>query len=597
MSGAATRTRPRRTFLLPMVMAVLLLAPVGLSAQTTTGGTATLVVSSPRVVFGGWINLTGSITVTPPCAAGRVVQLQIREGGGAWTLARTSQTSTAGAYAFWWRPPHSARYRARLPATGSCGLVTSPGVTASVSVRVVVAANRPTVAAGFCGMVGVDVQPPEPHTTVLLERAASSGWSPVASLSLDSASHAVTQRCYAWGDIGTDRFRATWAHGSNTLNADGVSRPLALAVVRAPWMKRIDRLAAGHAVSIAVRAGGRLLYERADTIRRTPASNEKLLLSMALLDRLGPGFTISTSAAARTRRGGVVQGNLWILGRGDPGIVNARLKLLARRIRAAGVARITGSVMGSRTYFAHDWFAPGWKPDFPTDEVALPTALTYRGNQVRGVHVTDPERRAARALSRILRNQGVTVLGTAGMGRPPAGVAVVARIVSPALASLLRRQNVDSVNFLAEMMAKLLGVARYGTPGTIAKGAAAIQAWAHAHSAFTTNRDGSGLSYQNRITALGMVRLLQAASGSSWGSALRATLPRPGQGTLEDRLAGVPVWAKTGTLTHVSALSGWVRLDRTGQRAVFSILSGGMVTSRAKALEDAIVRVLWRSAH
>jgi D-alanyl-D-alanine carboxypeptidase len=60
--------------------------------------------------------------------------------------------------------------------------------------------------------------------------------------------------------------------------------------------------------------------------------------------------------------------------------------------------------------------------------------------------------------------------------------------------------------------------------------------------------DASGLSYRNRISTRGMVRLLGAAEKAHWGRTLRASLAAPGQGTLENRLAGVGVRARTGTL-------------------------------------------------
>ena len=77
----------------------------------------------------------------------------------------------------------------------------------------------------------------------------------------------------------------------------------------------------------------------------------------------------------------------------------------------------------------------------------------------------------------------------------------------------------------------------------------------------------------NRVSAAGIVRLLQIAERAPWGETLRGTLPAAGEGTLHDRLAGVTLRAKTGTLIDVSALSGWVWLEREDDWAEFSILS------------------------
>jgi D-alanyl-D-alanine carboxypeptidase/D-alanyl-D-alanine-endopeptidase (penicillin-binding protein 4) len=258
----------------------------------------------------------------------------------------------------------------------------------------------------------------------------------------------------------------------------------------------------------------------------------------------------------------------------------------------AGVRRIRGSILGSKKYFARDWWAPGWKRDFPRNEVALPTALTFVGNQVRGRHVTDPERRAAATLTRTLRRLGVRVDGKPGSGRSPSGLIEVASVESPPLAGLLRTMNVYSSNFYSEVLGKRLGVARYGVPGTISKGAATTSAWAGAHGVPATAYDGSGLSYWNRVTASGLARLIGLAEEKPWGLQLRLSLPAPGQGTLRDRLKGVLVRAKTGTLTRISALSGWVWLDHRQAWGEFSILSSGISISSAKAIEDSVVRIL-----
>ena len=104
--------------------------------------------------------------------------------------------------------------------------------------------------------------------------------------------------------------------------------------------------------------------------------------------------------------------------------------------------------------------------------------------------------------------------------------------------------------------------------------------------------DGSGLSYANRQTASGIVRLLWFAERRSWGGVLRQSLPDGGEGTLKHRLRHVRIRAKTGTLIDVSALSGWVWSDASDGWVTFSILTSGMNEYAAKDLEDRIVTVL-----
>jgi D-alanyl-D-alanine carboxypeptidase len=139
----------------------------------------------------------------------------------------------------------------------------------------------------------------------------------------------------------------------------------------------------------------------------------------------------------------------------------------------------------------------------------------------------------------------------------------------------------------------MLGASEFGSPGSIAKGARAIRHWARRQGVKVVAHDGSGLSYTNRISTNGIVRLLSTAAAGSWSRGLLSTLPAAGEGTLAGRLTGLRIRAKTGTLLQqVSALSGWVWLERPRRWAAFSILSRGLAKSQAVALEDELVAIV-----
>ncbi len=378
-----------------------------------------------------------------------------------------------------------------------------------------------------------------------------------------------------------------------------------MAAARPAWKTKIDRLVSGRAMGVAVRHEGDFIYRRKAGARRTPASNQKLLASMALLDTLGPAHRAPTTARG-TVVGGVVTGDLWIVGRGDPTLANGKhyprslsveatpIGRLARRIARTGVTRVAGRVMGSRTYFAHDWYAPGWKPDFPDRYVALPSALSINGNTRSGHHIDRPERRLARLFTQRLVAAGVDVDGPPGDGSVPTGLPVVARVTSAPLSALLLHVNRQSSNFFAEVLGKRLGVAAKGVPGTIAKGAVAIEEWTATNGVVVEAFDSSGLSYRNEVSPQGLVRLLDVAADETWGWILRSSLPKGGWGTLGGRLEDTRVRAKTGTLSSISALSGWVWLQHRDSWAEFAILSKGMPKHVAASIEDRIVRILNR---
>src|SRR5919197_321801 len=170
------------------------------------------------------------------------------------------------------------------------------------------------------------------------------GTATLAAFPLGSTSAASLQRCETWPDIGTEQWRATWSakDAGTTANADGVSATIRLKIVKAPWMVRIDRLIGSRRVGVAVGSNGHLLYQHDGSARHVPASNEKLLLSMALLSRLPPTATIVTRAeAASLTDRGVIPDDLWLVGRGDPTIGRDRMQ-------RPGAGPVHARVRGSR---------------------------------------------------------------------------------------------------------------------------------------------------------------------------------------------------------------------------------------------------------
>jgi D-alanyl-D-alanine carboxypeptidase len=382
---------------------------------------------------------------------------------------------------------------------------------------------------------------------------------------------------------------------------------------RAAWKVRIDRLVGHKRMGVSLVDDGRTLYRHRQHHMRIPASNQKALMSMALLDRLGLDHTITTTASIRADASPTetYEGNLWLIGRGDPTLAGNRtygttmpfdpthLRDLAGAIRRAGIRKIQGRVMGSIDHFDHDWWAYGWKANFPGDEVAMPTALSVNGNlKPNGDPVYSPERRAAEWLTKRLKYKGVQVTGKPGAGVAPADdLAPLAELSSAPLGQILSYTNRRSHNYFAETLGKLLGVTRWGPLGTIRKGAKAITAWARNHGVEVTAYDSSGLSYANRISTAGMARLLRVAEKQPWGTAFRRGLAAGGQGTMENRLLkGIRVRVKTGTLRGISTLSGYVYLKGRQTWAEFSIMSSGLSKYRAVEIENKILRLMANNA-
>ena len=76
----------------------------------------------------------------------------------------------------------------------------------------------------------------------------------------------------------------------------------------------------------------------------TPASNQKLVFSMALLQKASIDTRIRTRLFAKgATTNGVLRGNLWIVGHGDPEVDRATMAALARAVEEPASARCAGA--------------------------------------------------------------------------------------------------------------------------------------------------------------------------------------------------------------------------------------------------------------
>ncbi|MCU4184648.1 D-alanyl-D-alanine carboxypeptidase [Acidiferrimicrobium sp. IK] len=363
---------------------------------------------------------------------------------------------------------------------------------------------------------------------------------------------------------------------------------------------------------LLVEQGGRVLTARNATTPVIPASNMKILTATAALDKLGPGYRYTTAVKAdRAPAGGVVTGNLYLIGSGDPVLRTPQyeatlrdtvppytsLAALAAQVRAAGVTEVTGAVIGDESRYDTQRRIPTWKPVYTEEGDAGPlSALNvddgFASTPTGFVGATQPAQAAAQTFTALLAAAGVKVDGpAAGQGSAPAAAVPVTSIQSAPLSQILDAILTPSDDTAAELVTKELGKVA-GGGGTTAAGTAVIKADLTADGlpvAGLVAVDGSGLDRGDRATCALVVAALDRAGT---GSALISELPVAGKtGTLSYRMRGTPavgrVLAKTGTLDDVSALSGFVLASTTAPAptlqlrapVVFSLIMNGVPVS------------------
>ena len=173
---------------------------------------------------------------------------------------------------------------------------------------------------------------------------------------------------------------------------------------------------------------------------------------------------------------------------------------------------------------------------------------------------------------------------------------------SPPMAEIVKAILEPSQNWMTEQLVRTLGM-EGGRRGSWREGFRVERNFltqeVGVDSLDVTYRDGSGLSAYNLVTPRAIVRILEYMRASSNSGAFRSALASPGEeeSTLRNRLLelGSRVFAKTGTITHVTSLSGYLFTD-SGKELIFSILTNGsgLSSREVRASIDRIVEAAAR---
>ena len=418
---------------------------------------------------------------------------------------------------------------------------------------------------------------------------------------------------------------------------------------------------------VDLRAGETVFEHNADKLF-LPASNAKLYSTALALRRLGPDYRFTTTVAANVRldENGVLDGDLRLIGGGDPNLSArvvpydrrreygadrmAPVKNLARQIYEAGLRKVRGDIVGDDSRYVWQPYPPGWSYADTLLGYGSPVSALVFNDNVIAVHVTpgraagraarvrstpsvdyfsianrtataaartvavgldvrrgadpselvvfggislrsrgrtfelaadDPARYAAAALRKeleafaieisgdtrsehLLPDRALNLIARSAPLKRGAHPFVLAAHTSPPLKEAIRIVNKESQNLHAEMLLREAALHE--------RNIASVQAAIQEMRDFLKEaglapgeyylRDGSGLSRHNLVTPSGTVKLLAYMWNSPDRKAYLESLPTAGRdGTLDWRFSRTPargrILAKTGTMSHVTALSGY----------------------------------------
>ena len=377
---------------------------------------------------------------------------------------------------------------------------------------------------------------------------------------------------------------------------------------------------------VVVRQEGQDLFAKDPDEPLVPASVQKLATAHAALSALGPEHTYRTVAIAATEpAGGVLQGDLYLLGGGDPllatddyapllvaeGAEPTLLDDLAADLTAGGLTLINGGVIAIEDRYDTETTVESW-PESWVEAGSVgtlnPAALNQGYRTQPGISTTaglapepEPALRTAVLFDDMLEARSVRIPQRPGVAQPGTdfeNFVELGSISSAPLGSHLRYLLTESDNTTAEMVLKEVGLAWTGTGSTLDGALAVLEVLATDAGRpilVFPPVDGSGLSPDNRLTCRQVSDILEI--GGPDGT-LASYLPTVAvSGTLEDRFGDSDavgrVRAKTGTLPGVSSLAGFAT-GADGRPITFAVILNeeGLIDSDADSFLQRLMEIL-----
>ncbi|MCU0516522.1 MAG: D-alanyl-D-alanine carboxypeptidase [Oscillatoria sp. Prado101] len=328
-----------------------------------------------------------------------------------------------------------------------------------------------------------------------------------------------------------------------------------------------------NAQGIWLQSGPVLLASNQGNIPLPAASLTKIATSWASLKTWGPAHQFQTEfSATGPIKDGVLEGDLVIVGGGDPMFVWEEAIAAGNALNQMGIKRVTGNLI----------IAGNFSMNFQSDPVRsgelLKLALNSRTwpREAQLAHSSMP---AATPKPQVEIAGAVTLVKPAPDSIP--NRQLLLRRKSLPLRDILKEMNVHSNNEIAQMLADQVG----GGP-VVAKLAIAAAGIPPREIQLL---NGSGLGQENRISPRAACALFVAIQRylQPYGLTIADLFPISGRdvGTLEDRHMPKASVVKTGTLSDVSALAG-VLPTRDRGPVWFAIINRGENIEGLRAQQD-----------
>ncbi|HEY9179409.1 MAG TPA: D-alanyl-D-alanine carboxypeptidase/D-alanyl-D-alanine-endopeptidase [Candidatus Baltobacteraceae bacterium] len=157
--------------------------------------------------------------------------------------------------------------------------------------------------------------------------------------------------------------------------------------IRSALSRALD--GAGSCSCVVIAQDGSVLYDDGAARALTPASTQKLIVADAALADLGPHFRFDTLlAASKPPNDGVIDGDLWLAGSGDPSLRTSDLRAGVAALSKLGVRAIHGAVAVDGSAIAGEEVNPLWNADDANEDFMAATSGVSIDEDTVEFHVT-----------------------------------------------------------------------------------------------------------------------------------------------------------------------------------------------------------------
>ena len=368
-----------------------------------------------------------------------------------------------------------------------------------------------------------------------------------------------------------------------------------------------DRSYYNTGISVYDLTGDSLIFAYNQQKMMRPASTQKLLTAISALDVLGHDHQYRTVVYAdgpitsNANGVSVLNGNIYVIGDFDPNLSTDHLKQIATAIKDLGIKQINGRLYADLSMKDTLCLGNGWCWD---DKNPYLTPLSLGGNAYHctraQINRYKPSLSFLQGLAAQLRTLGISSNGCGIATYKPTNNSTLVCTITHSIDDIMIQMLKDSDNLYAESMFFQLAADKKKGIGwkECAEVVESVISKTGVPTSYAKVADGSGLSLYNYVTpSLHVAMLRYAYHYQHIFNLLFACLPIAGvDGTLENRMtsgaAYQKVHAKTGTVTGVSALAGYV-VASNGHLLAFSIINNGNRTAaEGRAFQDRVCEVL-----